>query len=154
MDIKKVMMSVVLCGGLAGTNVFAFSADGAQTPPFVQKRPLLGRMLQAHAFALELNLTGLQKAQIRDILVENRGQLLQAVRSRLQARLDLGNGGPESIADLANAQLQSRQLKKQILEQIAPVLNASQLALIQQRQQEREQRLRKIAGQLDARMGL
>lgn len=154
MDIKKVMMMVVLCGGLAGTSVFAFSADSAQNPPSVQKRPLLGRMLQAHAFARELNLTDLQKAQIGDILVKNRAQLLQAVRGRLQARLELGNGGPESIADLANAQLQSRQLKKQIFEQIAPVLNASQLVLIQQRQQEREQRLRRIVGQLDARMGL
>jgi Spy/CpxP family protein refolding chaperone len=101
----------------------------------------------------ELNLTADQKAQIKNILMGNKTQIQKAVRDIVQGGLDMINGAPNAANELGNAQLQAANLAKPIFEQIKSVLTADQLAKIQERQQLRMQRLQKLLGGLNGRIG-
>ncbi len=153
MDMRKGIMAVVLSCGIMGMNGFAFSAESAMRAEPASKRPILSRLLRVHSYARELNLASGQKEQIRDILAKHRDQLLRAVRNRLQARIELGNRNPENIANYTNARMAAWQVRRQIFDQIKPILNEGQLALVLKGQQEREQRLRRVLAQLDTRIG-
>jgi len=113
----------------------------------------LARLFGARNFVSGLNLTADQKSQIKGILKSNKTQILQTTRDLVKARLDLTKGLPEAATEFANAQLQAANLRRQILEQIKPILAPDQLAKVQEKQQLREQRLQKLLDRLNSRIG-
>ncbi len=109
----------------------------------------MARLSGVRSFIGNLNLTTDQKAQIKSILTNNKPQILQAARDVVKARLDVINGVPNAGAELANARSHAADLRKQIFEQIKPVLTADQLSRIQERKQLRTQRLQNLLDRLN-----
>lgn len=145
---------------LAGTLILALAAISITTTPAAAQdlgaargRAGLARLLGIRGVAGQLNLTPDQKSQIKTILKSDQSQILQAIRDVVKARLDLIKGLPESAAELAGAQARAESLRKQVLEQIRPVLTADQQAKLQNRQQLREQRLQRLLDRLNGRIG-
>ena len=113
----------------------------------------LARMVGVRAIANQLNLTPDQKTQIKTVLQNNKIQRQKAVRNVIKARLDLAKGLNGAAGELAAAQSQVAGLKRQILNDIQPVLTQDQLAKLQKLQLRREQRLQRILDRLDSRIG-
>ena len=113
----------------------------------------LARLIGVRAFVNKLNLTADQKTQIKSILQNSKAQMQQAARNVIKARLDLARGDDGAVSELAAAQSQAVNLRKQIFESIRPVLTPDQLSKMQQLQQLREQRLQRILDRLDGKIG-
>ena len=130
-----------------------FSGTGllsaAQNGPKVMRRggdPGMGpvRMFGLRQIARGLELTDEQRAQIREILEENRNQIEQARRNVLQARENLDAGFPETAEALGTAHAEAALLRVQMHEQIKQLLTAEQLNLLEERRQLRKERLEKF----------
>jgi Spy/CpxP family protein refolding chaperone len=121
------------------------------------KRAGIGRFLSLKQLAAGLDLTADQKTQIKNILANNKTQILQAVRDVVKGRLDATNGVPNAADELAAARQKAAGLRRSILEQIKPILTADQLAKVrtkmQNRKQRRAQRLQKLLDRLDSKIG-
>ncbi len=147
----------LLMGGfliaLMVTSAAALPAAAQDNLGMARGRTRLARLFGVHDLVGRLNLTPDQKTQIKTILQNNRPQILQTTRGVVKARLDLLKGLPDAATELANAQLQAANLKRQIFEQIKPVLAPDQLAKVQERQQQREQRLQKLLDRLNNKIG-
>jgi hypothetical protein len=101
-----------------------------------------------------LNLTPEQKAPIKSILESQKSLILIAARDLVKARLDLANKVPGAELELEKARISAAKLKKELLEQIKPILNSDQLAVVQQRMQKRAERLQRILNALDRKINL
>ena len=112
----------------------------------------MARLFGINSFIRNLNLTEDQKTQIKSILQSNRPQILQATRDVVKARLDVLNAVPDAATEVANARLHAADLRKQIFEQIKPILTADQLAKIQERRQLGKQRLQNLLDRLNNRI--
>jgi Spy/CpxP family protein refolding chaperone len=112
----------------------------------------INRLLQFQDFIRGLNLTSEQRVQVRETVKGNRARILQAVRAVVQARMDMMKQTPNSGEEMASAVVQAMRLKKQIFEQIRPILTAEQWTKIQEKLQSREQRLQNLLNRLDARI--
>jgi len=145
-----------LASGLAIALIFMSVASLPAAPqgnPSGARRGL--RFLQlmgAGQFVGGLNLTDAQKTQIKGILTANKTQMIQAAYDVVKARLDMENGVANAATELANAQVKASSLKKQIFEQIKPILTPDQLAKVQARQQQRSQRLQNLLDRLHSKM--
>jgi Spy/CpxP family protein refolding chaperone len=121
------------------------------------KRARFARLLSAKQFAAGLNLTADQKTQIKNILANNKTQILQAARDAVKARLDIANGVPNAADQLAAARLTAANLRKSILDQMKSVLTPDQLAQVQTKMQNREQlraqRLQKLLDRINSKIG-
>lgn len=111
------------------------------------------QLLEMQQIVAGLNLTDAQKTQIKDILTQNKTQILQAARDVTKAQLDMMQGVQDAATELANAQSEAMNLRTTILGQISPVLTADQLAKVQQRNQLRIERLQKRLAQLNSQLG-
>ncbi len=142
---------------LTGGTFLAFLMIGVAVLPvagqdhFGKARGRIGmaRLSGVRSFIGNLNLTTDQKAQIKSILTNNKPQILQAARDVVKARLDVINGVPNAGTELANARSHAADLRKQIFEQIKPVLTADQLSRVQERKQLRTQRLQNLLDRLN-----
>ncbi len=152
MNRRKFSM-VTLAVVLAAITVVAplATAQGGSGHPGRQAR--IARLLGVEGAVSQLNLTSDQKTQIKAILKTNQTQILQAARDVVKARLDVMQGVPDSATELANARAQAANLREQILGQIKPVLTADQLATLQERKQNREQRLQRLLDRLNSKLG-
>ena len=136
--------------------MFAMAAISA-TASFAQENP--GRMrprariAMLQEFVRGLNITADQRAQIKTIVRSHKTQIQQAARDVMKARLDLQNGVSGAPAALAGALTQAANLKKQIFEEIKPVLTPDQLAKAQQLQDLKMQRLERQLDRLNSKIG-
>jgi len=110
------------------------------------------QMFGAGEFIKGLKITPDQRTQIKGILESSRPRTLQAVRDIVKAQLDMSQNLPGAADELAAAQLRAANLKKQIFEQIKPVLTPDQLAKMQNAQQWKTQRLQRLLDALDGRI--
>jgi len=101
----------------------------------------------------ELNLTADQKNQIKTVFQGCKSQFQQTRQQLLKARLELANSSDAAAGELATALSQAVALRKQVFEQIKPILTPDQLSKLQSRQQPRQQRLQKQLDQLNRRIG-
>ncbi|MBN2242336.1 MAG: Spy/CpxP family protein refolding chaperone [Acidobacteria bacterium] len=93
-----------------------------------------------------LELTDEQRAEVQEIMTENRDQLEQARRDVIQAQGNLDADFPESASVLGAAVAEEALLRAQILKQIKQILTAEQLNLLEERQQMRKERHEKFPG--------
>ena len=100
-----------------------------------------------------LDLTSDQKNRIKTIFTDNKSPILQATRDLVESRLGMLQGLPDATMEFANARIQAMNLKKQILEQIKPILTPDQLSLVRERQLRKEERLQSMLERLDNRIG-
>lgn len=104
-------------------------------------------------FVKGLNLTDEQKNQIKQVLANNRTRILEVRRDLVKARLDLAKAVPDAAAALANAQVAKADLKTQIFEQVKPLLTAEQIAKVEERRLQREQRLQQRLDRINSKIG-
>jgi Spy/CpxP family protein refolding chaperone len=136
--------------------MFAMAAISA-TASFAQENP--GRMrprariAMLQEFVRGLNITADQRAQIKTIVRSHKTQIQQAARDVVKARLDMQNGVSGAPTELATALTQAANLKKQIFEEIKPVLTPDQLAKAQQLQDLKMQRLERQLDRLNSKIG-
>jgi Spy/CpxP family protein refolding chaperone len=120
-------------------------------------RARIVRQLQMRQLFQGLDLTADQKDQIKNILKNNKTQILQAARNVVKGRLDVINGVSNGAGELAGARQNANSLRRSIIEQIKPVLTRDQLdklqTKMQNRKQLRAQRLQNLLDRLDSRIG-
>jgi Spy/CpxP family protein refolding chaperone len=140
-----ILISVVSLPAVAQNNAGAFG-----------RRARMARLFKMNQLAAGLNLTADQKTQIKNIIANNKTQILQAARDVVKGRLDIVNGVPNAADELAAARQKAAGLRKSIIEQMKPVLTADQLAQVQTRMQNRQQlraqRLQKLLDRLNSRI--
>jgi Spy/CpxP family protein refolding chaperone len=120
-------------------------------------RARIVRQLQVRQLFQGLDLTADQKDQIKNILKNNKTQILQAARNVVKGRLDVINGVSNAAGELAGARQNANSLRRSIIEQIKPVLTRDQLDKLQTKMQNRKllrtQRLQNLLDRLDSRIG-
>jgi Spy/CpxP family protein refolding chaperone len=119
----------------------------------MRQRARIARTAGIREFMRGLNITADQRAQIKTILQSHKAQIQQARRDAMKARLDLDRDVAGAPGELANALAKAADLKKQIFEEIKPVLTPDQLAKAQKIRELREQRLQKQLDRYNSRIG-
>jgi len=146
---KFLVTGLVAVMALAGT----YMAFPQQLRMRANRPGLIGQFFGARDFIRGLELTSEQRDQIRVILTDNEIPVIRARHDLLKARLDIMRGVQGADSELANALLQSADLRAKILEQIKTLLTADQLGKLQARQQEMEQRIQSQLERLNKRLG-
>jgi Spy/CpxP family protein refolding chaperone len=157
MNGRKIFMVSCLAFALVLIGVALVSGADQERVGVAAKRAGIGRLLSVRQLAAGLDLTADQKTQIKNILANNKTQILQVVRDVVKGRLDVINRVSNAADELAAARQKAAGLRKSVLEQIKPILTADQLVKMrtkmQNRQQLRTQRLQKLLDRLDSKIG-
>jgi Spy/CpxP family protein refolding chaperone len=148
---------MVGCLALILTSAASLPAAAQDNGGVLGRRARMARLFRMNQFAAGLNLTADQKAQIKNIIANNKTPRLQAARDVVKGRLDVVKGVPNAAAELTAAREKAIDLQKSILDQMKSVLTPDQIAQLQtkmqNRQQLRAQRLQKLLDRINSKIG-
>ena len=149
---RKPKITMVACVALLLAFTLATAAVAQQgnraRPGF---RAGIAQMIGTGQFIRGLQLTEIQKEEIRAMLQAHKTEILEAREALLRARLALVNEEPNGPAQFGAAQTRMMTLRQEILAQIKTKLTPEQLTMVQKRQQRQTERLQKILNRFESR---